>query len=30
MVPKVFNVDGTVKSRIFSEIICVTVVKVRI
>ena len=28
--PKVYNADGTVKSRIFSEIICVTLVKVRI
>ena len=28
--PKVFNADGILKSRIFSEIICVTLVKVRI
>ena len=28
--PKVYNADGTVKSRIFSEIICITLVKMRI
>ena len=28
--PKVFNADGTVKHRIFSEIICITLVKTRI
>ena len=28
--PKVFSADGTVKPRIFSEIICVTLVKMRV